>query len=112
LVYAFLGEREVATRAEVMERFARDEDASVRSILNDLVESGLVYRTGRGQGALFRIPTRRDLGLVSDEAVDPQAVALLPAVDVDRRREAVLDIDLDPLATAATRGLLQSLYCK
>src|SRR5687767_13293124 len=45
-VHAFLGKREAATRAEILEHFQRDDEPTVRSILNDLVESGLVCRSG------------------------------------------------------------------
>ena len=64
-VYEFLRENEVATRADVLARFSGDEEDSVRSILNDLVESGLVYKTGRGHSSVFRFASEEDLGRVS-----------------------------------------------
>jgi hypothetical protein len=48
------------TRDDIFKRFARDDEASVGGILNDLVESGLVFRAGRGGGAIFRATTRED----------------------------------------------------
>lgn len=42
-----------ATRKHVLAAFARDEDAHVIAVLNDLVSSGLVYSTGRGQHAAY-----------------------------------------------------------
>src|SRR5687768_9434222 len=53
------------TRDDVFRRFARDDEASVGGILNDLVESGLVYRAGRGANAIFRATTREDLTAVA-----------------------------------------------
>jgi hypothetical protein len=64
-VYDFLREREVASREEVLARFSADDDASVRSILNDLVESGLVYKTGRGHDSVFRLTSEEELGRTS-----------------------------------------------
>jgi hypothetical protein len=60
-VYTFLKDREVATRADILARFGSDDDASIKSILNDLVESGLVFRTGRGHSTVFRLATDEDL---------------------------------------------------
>lgn len=42
-------------RADVLFRFRYDDEATVRGVLNDLVESGLVYRTGRGGATAYRI---------------------------------------------------------
>jgi hypothetical protein len=53
------------TRDDVFRRFARDDEASIGGILNDLVESGLVYRAGRGANAIFRATTREDLTAVA-----------------------------------------------
>ena len=60
-VHAFLAERESASRADLLSHFAHDEESMVRSILNDLVESGLVHRSGRGQGARYRVATTEEL---------------------------------------------------
>jgi hypothetical protein len=54
-VFEFLREREVASKLDVLGRFSRDDETSVRGILTDLVDSGLVYQSGRGDGALYRI---------------------------------------------------------
>jgi hypothetical protein len=60
-------ERGPLTRDDVFRRFARDDEASVGGILNDLVESGLVFRAGRGGNALFRATTREDLAALASE---------------------------------------------
>ncbi len=54
---AYLAELPSASRAELIVHFKRDEEAKVRSILNDLVASGLVCRTGIGQRSAL---SRRD----------------------------------------------------
>lgn len=47
-------EREILLQTEVLTRFRNDDAATVRAILNDLVESGLVFRSGRGDGTTLR----------------------------------------------------------
>jgi hypothetical protein len=60
-IHRFIAERDVVGRAELLRRFAKDDAASVASILLDLVESGLVYKTGRGDQAVYRITPEADL---------------------------------------------------
>ena len=60
-VHSFLAERPSATRADVLEHFDHDEELKVRSILSDLVESGLVCRSGRGQETSYRLATQEEL---------------------------------------------------
>lgn len=60
-LHAFLVERESATRAEILLHFKHDEEAKVRSILNDLVDSGLVRRSGRGKEVRYRAATAEEL---------------------------------------------------
>ncbi len=60
-VHAFLAEHESATRAELLAHFKHDEESMVRSILNDLVESGLVLRSGRGRETRYRVATDEEL---------------------------------------------------
>jgi hypothetical protein len=60
-VHAFLAGVASATRAEVLEHFQHDEAQKVRSILNDLVETGLVCRSGRGNETRYRVATAEEL---------------------------------------------------
>lgn len=60
-VHSFLAERPSATRNEILLHFKYDEESSVRSILNDLVESGLVHRSGRGRDTRYRVATEEEL---------------------------------------------------
>ncbi|HEX2733028.1 MAG TPA: hypothetical protein VHM70_15570 [Polyangiaceae bacterium] len=55
-------ERGPCSRAEVLARFAYDDASSVRGVLQDLVQSGSVYRTGRGESVTYRVVDTRDLG--------------------------------------------------
>jgi len=59
-VKKFLEKKRVARKAEVLTRFCNDDGASVRGILKDLVTSGLVVQTGRGESAEYRVATDDD----------------------------------------------------
>lgn len=52
---------ESSTRRELLARFQHDDPVVVGSVLNDLVSSGLVYRTGSGDSAVFGITREREL---------------------------------------------------
>jgi hypothetical protein len=60
-IHAFLSERDSVRRAEIFERFKRDDELTIRSILNDLVESELVLRSGRGKDCKYRAATAEEL---------------------------------------------------
>ncbi|HEX2733243.1 MAG TPA: hypothetical protein VHM70_16645 [Polyangiaceae bacterium] len=53
-VLQFVSERPVSSRAEVLQRFDRDEPATIRGILHDLTESGLIFSSGNGDRTVFR----------------------------------------------------------
>ncbi|HKU39231.1 MAG TPA: hypothetical protein VJR89_13815 [Polyangiales bacterium] len=61
-VFDYLGERGMASRREVLERFHRDEEALVRGVLHDLTETGLVFFSGRGARSVYRIANDEELG--------------------------------------------------
>jgi hypothetical protein len=42
------------SRADVLIRFSNDQEATVRGVLRDLVESGMLFRSGRGDLTTFR----------------------------------------------------------
>lgn len=60
-VHQFVRDRGVVTRREVLERFSRDDEAVLRSMLRDLTESGLVFTSGSGLEAAYRVATDEDL---------------------------------------------------
>ncbi len=61
-VLGFVQEERVVSRSRVLDRFAYDDEAQVRAVLNDLVESGLVYKTGRRNATAYRAAAAEDLG--------------------------------------------------
>lgn len=79
-VHGFLLERGSATRAEIFKHFERDDEATVRSILNDLVESGLVCRTGRGKNPSYRMATDEEL----------EEIGLSSAANLQQTNEALV----------------------
>ncbi|RYZ02363.1 MAG: hypothetical protein EOO73_32175 [Myxococcales bacterium] len=112
-VHSFLEERASATRAEVLEHFDHDEELKVRSILSDLVESGLVCRSGRGQETSYRLATAEELEQLGTAAsTDAEATnAALVWVHVYRgsplRKTRLAEIL--PLPEAALEAALQRL---
>jgi hypothetical protein len=79
-VQSFLSERERATREEVLQHFRHDEELSVRGILNDLVESGLVLRSGGGGSTSYRAASAEELdelGTFSRELSEESTAALV-----------------------------------
>jgi len=67
-VFDHLAERGVIARRDVLERFRHDDAQSVRGILRDLVDSGLVFMTGSGEDALFRVASESELGQAAASA--------------------------------------------
>ncbi|HEX4338060.1 MAG TPA: hypothetical protein VH062_19255 [Polyangiaceae bacterium] len=76
-VHAFLVEREVATQSEVLAHFHRDDLQIVRGVLKDLVDSGLVYRAGRGRTSVYRVASRADLERVTSNGPDVDGTDML-----------------------------------
>jgi len=66
-VYDFLLERGVATRAEVLRRFNRDDEELVAGVLHDLADTGILFASGRGGGAAYRVVTKDDLERLAPE---------------------------------------------
>jgi predicted transcriptional regulator len=112
-VQRFLAERGSATRGELFAQFQRDDEASVRGILNDLVESGLIVRSGRGDETRYRIATAeelRDLGAFAEGQPQDEHAAL---VWVQIYREGPMSFDrlaqLVPLSHAALEAAVEAL---
>lgn len=99
-----LQQKQVVSRAEVLSRFARDDQASVRGILSDMVDAGLVYRTGRGDGTVYRVASVEELAKVAGGRERAAVEALVwvtvyreQPIDENRLREQ-LGVDAESLA--------------
>lgn len=53
-VLEFVQEKSPVTRAQVLLRFPHDDAATVRSVLSDLTESGMIYQKGSGDAVSYR----------------------------------------------------------
>lgn len=73
-IHRYLQEKKAVTRADILCRFSQDDETSVKAILNDLVESGLVSKTGRAEATVYRAVTAEELAEAG--AVDPVASAV------------------------------------
>lgn len=60
-VYSYMNEQETVSQGELMERFRFDDHETVRGVMRDLVGSGLVFRSGRGASAIYRIAEGNDV---------------------------------------------------
>jgi len=70
-VLGFVRGRGTVTRGELLRRFRADDDASVRGVLTDLVESGLVFKSGRMDHTTYRAATETETeAMVAASAVD------------------------------------------
>ncbi len=76
-VLSYIRDRGVVTRADVLKRFCRDDEVSVRGVLNDLVETSVLFKTGRGDHTSYRIATSEEVK--QGAVIDPveHAAALL-----------------------------------
>lgn len=71
VVLEYVQQHGTVSRAEVLRRFRRDDDATVRGVLRDLVDNGLVFKSGRGDRTVYRAADPDQLGL--DDDIDPDA---------------------------------------
>lgn len=70
-VVAHIRDHEPVTGAEVQRRFRNDDPEVLSGVLNDLVGSGVAYRAGRGEMAVYRLADEADFaqaGSSRDEA--------------------------------------------
>ena len=93
-VLVFIQKSGPVTRGEVLVRFHADDDASVRGILRDLLETRLVYMTGKGNATTYRIATGDDR-ISGSASEDKEATTALLWITVYREGP----IDADTLAT-------------
>ena len=72
-VLRYTRQRQMLSRAELLQRFRADDEASVRGVLSDLVDSGLLFRSGRGDHTTYRAASDAEASAVL--ATDPEASA-------------------------------------
>jgi hypothetical protein len=82
-VHRYIGEKNLVSRADVLRRFRNDDEDTVKGVLSDLVDTGLVFRSGRGERVVYRAahPDEQGPELAGDPA---QGEAALVWVAVNR----------------------------
>ncbi|MFT4704549.1 MAG: hypothetical protein ACI81R_002254, partial [Bradymonadia bacterium] len=106
------------SRTEVFQRFRYDDEETLRSVLRDLVESGLVFNSGVGSNAVYRCADTDDLAAVGRAGPDELRTVVWATVfrrgPIDRSAlvelsggdTATLDMAIDSLASD---GLVREL---
>jgi hypothetical protein len=79
-VFGYLGQQGVVTRAQVRERFRNDDQEQVKSVLHDLTESGLVFASGSGSSAVYRVIGSEELGQLANLRAGAEIDTLLWAL--------------------------------
>lgn len=72
-VYDYIEKQGTVSRGRVLTRFRNDDGAVVRGVLHDLVQSGLITCTGRGDSTVYRRTSEAELDHVHQN--DPRAAA-------------------------------------
>jgi hypothetical protein len=93
--------RGTTTRAEVLRAFAEEDGPLLRSVLNDLCDSQLIFQSGQGSQTVYRAVSDEDIGalgnLRSDEGLDELLWAMVYREGPVTRDELVQRFRLDGL---------------
>jgi hypothetical protein len=112
-IHAFIASVPSVTRAEIAAHFQHDEDVMVGSILCDLVETGLVCRTGKGMDTRYRATTAEELAEASERTATDQVEADAAMVLVHVYRDGPLRYEelarLVPLGSSALDAAIHRL---
>jgi len=89
-VLAYVRSRPIVPRADILMRFAQDDESQVRGVLHDLCENRLVFSSGTGAATVYRAASEEELGALctmhAADGLDELIWALvyqLGPVDVD-----------------------------
>jgi hypothetical protein len=82
-VLSFVQERSTVRRADILRRFANDDERVLRAVLSDLVDSGVVFRSGRGDHTTYRAASSEEFSF-SDADQKLEALGHLVAVTISR----------------------------
>jgi DNA-binding IscR family transcriptional regulator len=117
-VLDFVREKEPVSAAVVLARFSRDDSAVVTSVLKDLTDSGLVYRSGRGKEAVYRVASPADFATADGEGASHSlrhivwlAVVRRGPIDLDGLAEethAPADTCKELVESLVSQGLVES----
>lgn len=88
-IYGKVAAAGVISRSEILSLFHKDDDATVRGILQDMVESELVFESGQGSRLKYRVATKDDLAAMAKD--DEADLAMFLWATVYRLGPATLD---------------------
>src|SRR5689334_15018298 len=108
-VYAYLEQHQNRLRAEVLQRFSRDDQAMVRGVLRDLVRSGLVFQSGQGDHTQYRAATAEERGRFGGDHEGARASMIVVAVHHHGPCTRAQIQALVPIADAALDAALAQL---
>jgi hypothetical protein len=87
-VLEFIRESEPVSGSRVQLRFVHDDGEVVSGVLHDLVSSGLAFRSGRGDGAVYRAAAEADFAAANGS--QSEAAEWLAWLTVYRKESATL----------------------
>lgn len=90
VVLEYVQARTTVLRADVLRRFQQDDSATLRAVLKDLVETGMLFQTGRGDSTAYRAASAEELALAGTEA-RRDGLESLVWVAVNRHAPATLE---------------------
>ena len=106
VVLEYLQGRDLATRAEILERFSRDDEAQVRAVLRDLCENELVSASGTGRNTTYHADRYAELATLPQgpgaDGLDELLLALVfregpLTIDEIARRAKLGNDQLEPI---------------
>lgn len=112
-VLDFLHQGDAVSRAEVLQRFHRDDEAQVKAVLHDLTSSGLVFASGTGAGSVYRAAAADEVGMLarvrgSDGLEELLWVLVYRLGPVSREDLSALSAQADDLLDRALAALVDS----
>jgi len=90
-VLDFLRENGSTARTRLFGRFRYESESNLRAVLNDLVTSGLVYCTGRGDSAIYGITSETDQNRMLKQQ-DADSVAAMIWLNVCHQPQSIEEI--------------------
>jgi ribosomal protein S25 len=63
-VFDHISKGGVVTREEIFRRFRHDDELALRAVLRDLTDSGVVFASGSGRHAVYRLATEEEIGAI------------------------------------------------
>lgn len=99
-VLEFVADKGSVRRAEIFRRFRYDNEATVRGVLRDLTESGMIFKSGRGDSTVYRAADEEEIAnaLLDDPIASASQVAwvLIHREGPLSRHELAERLRLDP----------------